>query len=157
LPRPARPVLPRSGGHVDRLLDLLGAGLVHVREHMLLVVRHDCRLRLAGRHVLAADHRRDLDALAAHLLESNLHRPALRAAGRVLPDGLVPPGRGLEECVRTHGFANIHVAAAITQTMKPRTDAHSAAPASVQCAAASPAPTPSTPRPPTIPSAPYQR
>src|SRR5213080_3340542 len=47
--------------------DLLGAGLVHIGEHVFLVVRHHGRPRLAGRDVPAADHRRDLDPFGAHL------------------------------------------------------------------------------------------
>ena len=55
LPRPARPVLPRRRGGVDRLLHVLGARLVDVGEDVLLVVRHHGRARVAGRDVLAAD------------------------------------------------------------------------------------------------------
>src|SRR5262249_61933678 len=112
---------------------------------------------LAGRPVRAADPRRDLDALGAHLLQPKLQRSTFRAPGRVLADGLVPRGRRMEERVRAHGFASIQVAAAITQTMKPRTDAHSAVPPTVHGAPASPAPTPHKARPPTIPSAPHHR
>ena len=94
LPRPARPVLPRLRGRVDRLLDVLGAALVHVGEHVRLVVRHHRRLGRAGRDVLAADHERDLDPLAAHLLEPPLQARALGAARRELAHRLVACGRG---------------------------------------------------------------
>ena len=70
--------------------------LVHVGEHVLLVVRHDGLLELAGRDVLAADHERDLDALAAHLLDAPLQALALGAARRVVVDRLVA-GRGRTE------------------------------------------------------------
>ena len=63
--------------------DVLGAALVDVGEHVLLVVRHHRRAQLAGRDVLAADHERDLDALAAHLLEPQLQARALGAARQV--------------------------------------------------------------------------
>ena len=43
LPRPARPVLPGLRGCVDRELHVLGAALVDVGEHVLLVVGHDGR------------------------------------------------------------------------------------------------------------------
>ena len=100
LPRPARPVLPRGGGGVDRLLDVLGARLVDVGEHVLLVVRHDGRARVAGGDVLAADHERDLDPLAGHLREPALERRALGAAGRVVADRLVARRRRPEVRVR---------------------------------------------------------
>ena len=48
------------------------------------VVRHHGRRRVAGRDVLAADHERDLDALARHLREAALERGALGAPRRVV-------------------------------------------------------------------------
>ena len=96
LPRDAMPVLPCLGRRLDRSLDLLGAALVHVGEDMLLVVRHDRLLQVARRDVLAADDERDLDALVPHLLQSELEARALRAAGRVVANGLVH-GRGNTE------------------------------------------------------------
>ena len=103
LPRPARPVLPRGRGGVDRLLHVLGAALVDVGEHVLLVVRHHGLLQVAGRDVLAADHERDLDPLVAHLLEAQLQAGALRAAGREAEDRLVDGGRRAEDGVCAHG------------------------------------------------------
>src|SRR5439155_4198288 len=41
LPRPTRPVVPSLCGRVDRLPDLVAAGVVDVGEDVLLVVRHD--------------------------------------------------------------------------------------------------------------------
>ena len=79
LPRPARPVGPGGRGRVDRELHVLRAALVHVRENVILVVGHDGLLEVAGGDVLAADHERDLDALAP--------RSARRAAaGARVPD-----------------------------------------------------------------------
>ena len=48
---------------------------------------------VAGGDVLAADHERDLEALAAHLLEPRLQARALGAAGREVADRLVVAGR----------------------------------------------------------------
>ena len=83
-------------------LHVLGAALVHVGEHVLLVVRHDRLLELSGRHVLAADHERDLDALVAHLLDAPLQALALGAAGRVVVDRLVAGGGRTEDRVGAH-------------------------------------------------------
>ena len=87
---------------VDRLLDVLRGALVDVGEHVLLVVRHDGRAQVAGRHVLAADHERNLDALVAHLLEARLQARACGAAGRVVVDRLVVGRRGTEDRVAAH-------------------------------------------------------
>jgi len=51
---------------------VLRTALMDVGEDVLLVVRHDGRLRLAGENVFAADHEWDLGAFVAHLLEPQL-------------------------------------------------------------------------------------
>ena len=77
--------------------------LVDVGEDVLLVVRHDRLLQLAGRDVLAADHERDLDALVAHLLEARCWRRARSGLpGRVVVDRLVAGRRGAEDRVGAH-------------------------------------------------------
>ena len=97
LPRRAMPVLPRLGCRRDRPLDLCGAALVHGCEHAVFRVRLH---RLGGRSgldVLAADHERDLEPLVPHLLEPQPEARALRGAGRIVLDRLVPRRRGPEE------------------------------------------------------------
>jgi hypothetical protein len=103
LPRPPRPVLPRRGGRVDRLPDVLGPALVDVGEDVVLRMRHDGGLQLARGDVLAADHERDLDPFASHLLEAALQAKALGRAGREIVDGLVPRGRRPEDRMGAHG------------------------------------------------------
>ena len=66
-----------------------GAALVDVGEHVALAVGHDGLGRRAGGHVLAADHERDLDPLALHLVEPAAELLALGRSGRVVLDGLV--------------------------------------------------------------------
>src|SRR5215204_2403363 len=102
LPRPARPVLPRLRGGVDRRLHVLSAALVDVGKDVLLVVGHHGRARVAGGDVLAADHERDLDALVAHLLEPQPEPRALGAARREVVHGLVEGGRRPEDRMRAH-------------------------------------------------------
>ena len=65
LPRRPRPVVPGLGGGLDRLLDLGRAALVDVGEHVLLAVRHHRLDGVAGAHLLAADHARDVEPLAS--------------------------------------------------------------------------------------------
>ncbi len=103
LPRPARPVLPRLGGRVDRLLHVVGRPLVHVGEDVILVVRHHGGLQVAGRDVLTVDHERDLDPLVSHLLEAPLEPLALGRPGRVAADRLVHRHGWAEDRVRGHG------------------------------------------------------
>ena len=76
----------------DRTLDVRGVALGDVREHVVVVVRHD---RLEGRpglDALAADHERDCDALARHLGEPPLELGPLRRARRVARTGSLTAG-----------------------------------------------------------------
>ena len=61
LERPARPVLLRGRGGVDRLLHELRRRLVPGAEHVRVIVRHHHRRGLAGADLLAADHNRNVD------------------------------------------------------------------------------------------------
>ena len=89
LPRPARPLAARLGRGRDRLLHVLGAGLVVLGQHVLMVVRHHRLLDLAGADLLAADDERNLDLLGGHRLQARLELGALRRSGRVGAIGLV--------------------------------------------------------------------
>ena len=145
-------------GGVDRLRDVLGARLVDVGEHVLLVVRHDGRARVAGGDVLAADHERDLDPLAGHLREPRLERRALGAPGRVVADRLVARRRRRKcACVLSAAPCTRYVAATSTQIMKPSDEAQKVEPTNVQSAAASQTPSRRTAMPPAMPSRPNQR
>jgi hypothetical protein len=62
---------------------------MNVREHVLLAMRHDVLEGGAGANVLAADHARDVEALAFDLLEPQLELRALRRAGGIALDRLV--------------------------------------------------------------------
>src|SRR5206468_6857338 len=83
----------RLGGCVHGLLDLAGADLVHLREDVVFVVRHDGLEGRAGLDLLAADDGRDLELLALHLVEALFELGALGRAWGVVLDGLVL-GRG---------------------------------------------------------------
>ena len=71
-PRRARPVVPRGGGRVDRLLHVRGVALRHLRQDVSLVVRHHLVERLGELDVLAADHERYLDLLPGELRQPDL-------------------------------------------------------------------------------------
>ena len=83
LPGPARPLAARLGGRGNRLLHVLGAGLVVLGQHVLVVVRHDRLLDLAGPDLLAADDERNLDLLRRHRLQARLQLGAFRRTGRI--------------------------------------------------------------------------
>ena len=93
LPRPRRPLALRGDGGLDRRVDFGRARQVIVAEHVPMVVRHHGAGGLAGAHVLAVDHHRDVDALGRHRVEARLQLGALRRARSVAPDGFVD-GRG---------------------------------------------------------------
>src|SRR2546425_6974919 len=67
LPRCPRPVVPRVTGGADRALDLVCGAPVDGCEHMRAVVRLDGVERVAGAHLLAADHERELELLRLEL------------------------------------------------------------------------------------------
>ena len=112
-PRRPRPVLPRVGRGGDRAIDLGGAALVDVGEHVVALVRHDCFERVAGLDFLAADHERDLEALAGELVEAAAELVALGAAGLVAEHRLVVGLGNAEDAVGAHdailGFSVVPV------------------------------------------------
>ena len=65
------------------------AALVVLAEDVLMVVGHDDVGGAPGAHLLAADHHRDLDLPAGHLVEAGLEARPLRGTGRVVADRLV--------------------------------------------------------------------
>jgi hypothetical protein len=81
--------MPRFARRGDRPLDLGRGPGVDVGEDVLLVVRLDGLERVAGFHVLAADHERNLDALVLELAQSPLQLGALGRTRRVILDRLV--------------------------------------------------------------------
>ena len=76
--------------------NLLGAGLVPLREHAAPLVRRDVVGEVAGADLLAADDHRDLDLLAGHRGDPGLERRALGAVWGVFEDRLVDGGRDAE-------------------------------------------------------------
>ena len=82
-PRPARPLAARLGCRGDRLLHVLWPGLVVLRQHVLVVVRHDRLLDLAGANFLAADDERNVDLLGRHRFQARFELGPLRRARRV--------------------------------------------------------------------------
>ena len=107
LPGCAVPVFPCLGGGLDCLLDVSCAALVHLREDVVLVVRHDSVERLARANLLAADHERELDLLRAHLLEPDAQLFALRRARCVVLDRLVLRRRRAEKTGRGGHLARL--------------------------------------------------
>src|SRR5207245_3421503 len=89
LPGQPRPVVPRVARGADRALDLGGAALVDVGEHVAALVRLDRFERLAGAHLLATDDQRDVEPLRLHVTESPLELLALRRSGRIAANRLV--------------------------------------------------------------------
>ena len=89
LPWCAVPVLPRLPGRLDRLLDVLRITFVHRREHVVFVVRHHGVERLAGMHLRAADHERQLELLGLHLVQPALQLFALARSRRIFLHRLV--------------------------------------------------------------------
>ena len=77
--------------------EVLGRALVDVGENVLLVVRHDGRLQVAGRDLLATDDARDLGLLPLHLLEPKLKARPLGRSGGVGADGLVDGRKWAEQ------------------------------------------------------------
>ena len=61
--------------------DLQLAALVVLAEDVLVVVRHDDVGGAPGAHLLAADHHRDLDLPAGHLVEAGLEAGPLGEPG----------------------------------------------------------------------------
>ncbi len=97
LPGSAVPVFPGFGRGRDRPFDLGRPAAMDRCEDVVLVVRHHRLECLAGPHLLAADHERDLDLLGLHLAQPVLQLGALGRSGRVRPDRLVHRGRRSEE------------------------------------------------------------
>ena len=73
-----------------------------VGEDVAALVRHDRLERVAGAHLLAADDERDVEALAAHLVEAAPELVALGAAGLVALDRLVVRIGDAEDAVSAH-------------------------------------------------------
>src|SRR5581483_11267683 len=115
LPRRARPVVPGLAGGGDRALDLRLPALVHGREHVRAVVRLDGLERLAGAHLLAADHERDVELLRLEAGEPNAQLLALGRAGRIAPDRLVEGLGDAGDAVGAHAVILRSTAMAVTQ------------------------------------------
>jgi hypothetical protein len=62
---------------------------VEVGQHVGVVVRHHRLPELAGAHVAAADHQRNLDPLAGHRRQPGLDRGAFRRARRITANRFV--------------------------------------------------------------------
>ena len=86
------PCLSRCG---DRPRNFHGTGLMHPRQNMAVIVRHDCVDRPAGSDLLAADHDGNVDLPTTQVLERLLELGALAGAWRVGKNGLVQGGRNL--------------------------------------------------------------
>ena len=69
---------------------------------MAALVRHDRLVRIAGLHLLAADHERDLEALGGELVEAAPELVALGAAGLVAEHRLVVRLGDPEDAVGAH-------------------------------------------------------
>ena len=81
LPRERRPLAAGLGGRGDRPRDLLLAAVVVLPEDVLVVVGHDDVGGAPGAHLLAADHHRDLDLPAGHLVQAGLEAGPLGEPG----------------------------------------------------------------------------
>src|SRR5207244_7605061 len=95
--------VPRVARGADRALDLGGAALVDVGEHVAALVRLDRFERLAGAHLLATDDQRDVEPLRLHVTESPLELLALRRSGRIAANRLVVRLGDAKDAVSAHG------------------------------------------------------
>src|SRR5207249_527441 len=102
LPRKTVPVLPCLGGRRDRTIHLGRSALVHLREHVVLVVWHDRLEGVAGSSLLAADDACDVEAVGFHLLQPPGELDPLRRSGRVIANRLVLGARRAEDPGSAH-------------------------------------------------------
>jgi hypothetical protein len=78
VPRRPRPGRVRGARGRDRPLDLGGATLLDIREHVRVAMRHDGLEGHARFDPLSTDHIRDVNALGGHLLEPCAQLRSLR-------------------------------------------------------------------------------
>ena len=87
--RPAGPLLAGADRGVGGLPHVLRSGLLKIREHMGVLVRHHAPLGGAGADLPAADDDRDVDGLGRHLLQAAFQLGASRCARSVGEVGVV--------------------------------------------------------------------